>query len=242
MENRILSNYHSLQVEMEKRFSAGLSALASYTWGKALTDGADHLSTSFGGPGVDIGVFSVTQNPNNLKAERGPAEFDVRHRLVVTYIYELPWGRGRHWGQSWSGITDMLLGNWQVSGIHTFQSGLPLTATLSGTNVLTLGSDRVSRPNLVGNPELPASQRTVERWFNTDAFTLPGPAPQAFGNAGVGCGVRDSRISISQSRRIFGSMRFATFSFEPSCSMPSTMRTSVRRTSGVRRRLSDAFL
>ena len=77
-------------------------------------------------------------------------------------------------------------GNWQVSGIHTLQSGLPLTATLSGSTVLNLGSDRVGRPNLVGDPELPASQRTVQRWFNTDAFTIPGPPPQAFGNAGVG--------------------------------------------------------
>src|SRR5262249_45370777 len=162
------SNYHSLQIEMEKRFSVGLSALASYTWGKALTDGADHLSTSFGGPGVDIGVVSVPQNPNNLKAGRGAAGMWCPHPLVGTYIYELPWGRGRHWGQSWSGIADTLLGNWQVSGIHTFQSGLPLTATLSGPNVLNLGSDRISRPNLAGNPELAASQRTVERWFNTD--------------------------------------------------------------------------
>jgi Carboxypeptidase regulatory-like domain/TonB dependent receptor len=186
MENRVLSNYHSLQVGLEKRFSSGLSALASYTWGKALSEGADHLSTSFAGPGVDIGVFGVPQNTNELKAERGPAEFDVRHRFVVSYVYELPWGRNRHWGQSWNRTADLLFGNWQLSGIHVVQSGLPLTATLSGSTVLNLGSDRISRPNLVGDPELPRSHRTVERWFNTDAFTIPGPAPQAFGNAGVG--------------------------------------------------------
>src|SRR5438034_189763 len=186
MENRVLSNYHSLQIELEKRFSSGLSALASYTWAKALSEGADHLSTSFAGPGVDIGVFSVPQNTNDLKAERGSTEFDVKHRLVVSYVYELPWGRNRHWGRSWNRTADLLLGNWQVSGIHVVQSGLPLTANVSGTTVLNLGSDRISRPNLVGDPELPRSQRTVERWFNTDAFTVPSPAPQAFGNAGVG--------------------------------------------------------
>jgi DNA polymerase III delta prime subunit len=186
MENRVLSNYHSLQVGREKRFSSGLSALASYTWGKALSEGADHLSTSFAGPGVDIGVFGVPQNTNDLKAERGPAEFDVRHRFVVSYVYELPWGRNRHWGQSWNKTADLLFGNWQLSGIHVVQSGLPLTVTFSGSTVLNLGTDRVSRPNLVGDPELPGSQRTVERWFNTDAFTVPSPGPQAFGNAGVG--------------------------------------------------------
>src|SRR5439155_7096533 len=84
MENRELSNYHSLQVRLEKRFSSGLSALASYTWAKTLSEGADHLSTSFGGPGVDIGVFSVPQNSRDLKAERGPADFDVTHRFVVS--------------------------------------------------------------------------------------------------------------------------------------------------------------
>jgi DNA polymerase III delta prime subunit len=186
MEDRVLSNYHSLQVGLQKRFSSGLSGLASYTWGKALSEGADHLSTSFAGPGVDIGVFSVPQNTNDLKAERGPAEFDIRHRLVVSYVYELPFGHNRRWGQSWNRTADLLFGNWQLSGIHVVQSGLPLTATLSGSTVLNLGSDRISRPNLVSDPVLPRSQRTVERWFNTDAFTTPGPAPQAFGNAGVG--------------------------------------------------------
>ena len=78
------------------------------------------------------------------------------------------------------------LGNWQVSGIHVVQSGLPLTAILGGNTVLNLGSDRIARPNLIGNPELRRSQRTVERWFNTDAFAAFSPAPQAFGNAGVG--------------------------------------------------------
>jgi len=186
MENRESSNYHSLQLNMEKRFSSGLSALANYTWGKAISNGADQLSTSLAGPGVDLGVFSVPQNTNNLRAERGPAEFDVKHRFVASYVYELPWGHNRRWGQAWNGLRNLFLGAWQVSGIHTLQSGLPLTATLGGSTVLNLGSDRVVRPNLTGNPELPASQRTVQRWFNTDSFTVPGPAPQAFGNSGVG--------------------------------------------------------
>ena len=186
MENRESSNYHSLQMHLEKRFSSGLSALASYTWGKAISSGADQLSTSLAGPGIDLGVFSVPQNANNLRAERGPAEFDVKHRFVASYVYELPWGHDRRWGQSWHGLTNLFLGAWQVSGIHTLQSGLPLTATLGGSTVLNLGSDRVARPNLAGNPQLPASRRTVQRWFNTDAFTVPGPAPQAFGNSGVG--------------------------------------------------------
>src|SRR5207249_9468827 len=106
------------------------------------------------------------------------------------------------WGQSWSQPVSFFFGNWQVSGIHVVQGGLPLTATLSGNTVINLGSDRISRPNLVGNPELPRSQRTVERWFNTDAFSVPGPAAQAFGNAGVGImrgpGVANFDFSIAK--------------------------------------------
>jgi hypothetical protein len=187
MENRVLSNYNSLQARLERRFSSGLSALFSYTYGKALTESPDHISTSsVTGAGVDTGTYREPQNPNNLKAERGLAEFDVKHRFVASYIYELPWGRGKRWGQTWNKATDLFLGGWQVNGIHSFQSGLGLTATLSGADMLNIGGERRSRPNLVGDPVLPSAQRTVERWFNTDAFARFNPVPQAFGNAGVG--------------------------------------------------------
>ena len=87
---------------LEKRFSRGLSALVSYTWGKALTEAPDHISTSGGGAGFDTGVFREPQDGNNLQAERGLAEFDVKHRFVASYIWELPFGRGRRFGNDWS--------------------------------------------------------------------------------------------------------------------------------------------
>ena len=186
MENRVLSGYNSLQTRVEKRFSEGLTATVSYTWGKALTEAPDHISTSGGGPGLDTGTFREPQNSNNLKENRGPAEFDIEHRFVASYIYELPFGRGRRWGRDWNGVTELILGGWQLSGIHTLQSGLALTATLGGSTVLSLGGERRARPNLVGNPILPESLRTVDRWFNTEAFEAFSPAPKAFGNAGVG--------------------------------------------------------
>jgi len=187
MENRVLSNYHSLQARLEKRFSNGLSALLSYTYGKALTESPDHISTSGGGAGVDTGTFREPQDGNNLKAERGLAEFDVKQRFVVSYIYELPFGQGRRWGQNWSKAAELILGGWQLTGIHVFSEGLGLTATLGGSSVLNIGGERRARPNLIGNPVLPESERTIGRWFNTNAFAPAfNPAPQAFGNAGVG--------------------------------------------------------
>jgi hypothetical protein len=187
MENRVLSNYNALQARLEKRFSRGLSALVSYTWGKALTESPDHISTSGGGAGIDTGTFREPQDGNNLKAERGLAEFDIEHRFVASYIYELPFGHGRRWGSQWNSAMDMILGGWQVTGIHVLQSGLGLTATLGGASVLNLGGERRARPNIIGDPHLSDSERTLQRWFNTSAFTRAfSPSPQAFGNAGVG--------------------------------------------------------
>ena len=185
MENRVSSTYKSLQLRLEKRFTNGLTGNVSYTLGEALSGAPDHISTSSGGAGIDTGVFREPQDGNNLRAERGPAEFDVRHRFVASYIWELPFGRGRHWGNSWNRAMDLAFGGWQVTGIHVLQSGLALTATLSGANVVNLGGERRARPNLVGEPELSESQRTLARWFNTDAFAAFA-VPQAFGNAGVG--------------------------------------------------------
>jgi hypothetical protein len=185
MENRVDSSYKSLQLRLEKRFTNGLTGNVSYTLGEALSGAPDHISTSGGGAGFDTGVFREPQDGNNLRAEYGPTEFDVRHRFVASYIWELPFGRGRHWGTGWNRAMDLAFGGWQVTGIHVLQSGLALTATLSGANVVNLGGERRARPNLVGTPELPESERTLARWFNTDAFAAF-TVPQAFGDAGVG--------------------------------------------------------
>jgi hypothetical protein len=209
MENRVDSSYNSLQMRLEKRFSDGLSANVSYTWGRALSDAPDHISTSGGGAGVDTGVFREPQDGNNLRAERGPSEFDVTHRLVASYVWELPFGRGHAIGNDWSRAMDLVLGGWQITGIHVIQSGLALTATLAGSTVVNLGGERRARPNLVGDPELPSSQQTIDRWFNTDAFAAFSPAPQAFGNAGVGImrgpGMTSFDFSLSKNFPVGGS-------------------------------------
>ena len=186
MENRVASDYNSLQMSLEKRMSRGVTGLVSYTWGKALTDAPDHISTSGGGAGIDTGTFREPQDSYNLTADRGPAEFDITHRFVASYVWELPFGHGRRFGNDWGNAANFVLGGWQLSGIHVLQSGLALTATLGGSTVLNLGGERRARPNLVGEPELPSSDRTIDRWFNTDAFAPFSPSPQAFGNAGVG--------------------------------------------------------
>lgn len=184
LENRVLSNYHSMQVRLEKRFSRGLSFLGSYTWGKALTESPDHLSTSGAGAGLDVGTFREPQNPNNLRAERGPAEFDVKHRAVVSYIWELPFGRDRRFGANVNPLMDAVFGGWNLTGIHSFQTGLALSAIQTGGGVLDLGGERRGRPNLIGNPEGP---KTIDEWFNRAAFSPTDPTRGiVFGSSGIG--------------------------------------------------------
>jgi hypothetical protein len=94
---------------------------------------------------------------------------------------------GRRHGNNWNTAADLLSGGWQVTGIHAMQGGLGLTATLAGASVLPIGGERRARPNLIGDPVLPESERTLARWFNTAAFQAAfNPSQQAFGTAGVG--------------------------------------------------------
>jgi hypothetical protein len=186
LENLGTSNYHSLQTRLERRFSRGLSALVSYTWGKALTNSVDHLSTSGAGNGVDVGVFREPQNGLDRRSEYGLAEFDVTHRFVASAVWQIPFRAAG------SKAARAMFANWEFSPIITAQTGLGLTILQS--QLLNLGGERRSRPNRIANGALPKGQRTADRWFDTAAFVIlqtdparPGFVPnQAFGNSGVG--------------------------------------------------------
>ncbi len=165
LESRGNSNYNSLQARFEQRLRAGLSALASYTFAKSIDDGSSFF-TSGGDP-------NFPQNSYNLRAERGRSNFDVRHRMSISYAYDLPF-KGK------------LLGGWQTFGILAFQTGRPVTVALlpdfdnSNTGRSNLGFGANDRPNVIRNPNL--DNRTPQRWFDTGAFVIP---PRGnFGNAG----------------------------------------------------------
>lgn len=177
LESRANSNYQSLQARYQQRLSYGLSLLASYTWSKSIDD-ASNFFTSAGDP-------NFPQDSFNTRAERGRSNFDVRHRLSVSYAYELPFGRGRAFLKD-SGWLTALLSGWETYGIVTLQTGRPFTVALlsdidnSGTGRSSLGFGANDRPNLVGNPGLAGG--TPEQWFNTAAFAFP--TRGTFGNAG----------------------------------------------------------
>jgi outer membrane receptor protein involved in Fe transport len=147
------SIYHALAVKAERRAANGVTLLASYVYSK-LTDDS---STQDGGTAI--------VNPYDLRAERSTSEFDVPHRLVVSAVYELPFGAGRRFGRGWSPLVDGLLGGWTASGIVTFQSGYPI---IIGRPAVTDGRDPA-----LENP-------TYQKWFDTSVFSPA--APFTFGN------------------------------------------------------------
>ena len=176
-ESSANSNYNSLQVRFQQRLDFGLSVLSSYTWSKSI-DNASSFFSSAGDP-------NFPQDSFNTAAERGRSNFDVRHRLSLSYGYDFPCGKGRTFLANSKWLSTILTG-WQTFGIVTLQSGRPFTVALlseidnSNTGRSTLGFGANDRPNVVGNADV--SRRTPDRWFNTSAFAFP--AFGSFGNAG----------------------------------------------------------
>jgi hypothetical protein len=170
------SVYHSLQLRGEKRFSHGFSLLTSYTWAHSI----DNASNANLGPTQNNSDFRWFKHP---ELERGNSDFDVRHRFTLSYIYELPFGRGKRLVGDAQGITQQVLGGWQVAGITTLSSGNWFTV-LDGNGDFANsdgGAGGASqRPDQVGDPT--AKPCVPGTFFNTCAFA--DPPLGSFGNVG----------------------------------------------------------
>jgi len=157
------SSYNALETSLRKRFSHGVSFLASYTFSKSIDDVSSFNITGSASQPV-AGENDLAQNPFDLAAERGRSMFDARHRGVISYQWQIPlFQQPENWYQT-------LLGNWQVNGITTFMSGTPFTVE---DQSFSYGAPEISgfsafRPNLVGNPN--HGPKTVQEWFDTGAF------------------------------------------------------------------------
>ncbi len=161
------SSYHALQVKWDKRFSHGFSMLSHYTWSKMI-DNASHSSGNVSW----LGGSTSIQNIWDLDGERSLSAHDVAHRLAIAGVWQLPFGRDRAWGSSWNRVVDAALGGWNVSGVFSRQSGMPLAVTQSGGLIW----DGTQRPNLVGDPRTsgPITSR-LNNYFNVAAFSQPPP-------------------------------------------------------------------
>lgn len=142
LENLGQSTYNALEVKLERRFRNGLNLLASYTFSKTLTnaDSAYAGLTAFG----SSDTFTA-QNPRDLKAEKALSYQDIPHMFVLSYLYELPIGKGKKFLNK-GGVSDKILGGWQIGGVHRYQKGVPfIPFALGQTNQFGTANPRLSR-------------------------------------------------------------------------------------------------
>jgi hypothetical protein len=177
IQPRFNSNYHSLQVSATQRFSGASQIQIAYTWSKNLTDNQTDRSTA-------------PQNPYDIHSDYGRAQLDRRHVFTANYIYEIPFFNKT------TGFAQAVLGGWQISGITTFQTGLPFTPTISSFDASGLGllgaSNSSARPYQYGDPMVAGpvmsnpdprchttvsnggiaadEVRTLNMWYNRCAF------------------------------------------------------------------------
>ncbi len=167
------SNYHALQVSFSKRLSRGFLIDGNYTWAKNIEEGLTH------------------QDSYNIRGDRGLSTIDIAHRFVISYLYELPFGKGRKFGSNAPGVLDAIIGGWQFNGITTFQSGTPLTITANNTAGLF---NPLTRPNTNGkDPRLGGKvDERLNKYFDTSVYSQP--AAFTFGNVGPTVNIRNDGV------------------------------------------------
>lgn len=202
------SSYNALETSLKKRFSHGISFLASYTYSKSIDDSSSFNLTGSASKPL-AGENDLAQNPFDIGAERGRSLFDARHRLVLSYQWSLPW-----WQQP-KGWYQHILGNWQVNGIVTAMSGTPFTV-FDGNDFSVQGSaPEISgffsnRPNVVAGQNPNDGPKTAGAWLNPNAFQRitqdPNSPVQQFGTAGrniaQGPGYTDWDFSLFKNIRL----------------------------------------
>lgn len=182
------SNYHSFQLSVNRRMSRGLQYGISYTFSKSL--------------GTNAGDFDGTSSYFSMRNYNyGYLSYDVVHAMVINYIYEIP-DLGKHYNNKFLSV---VLGDWQLSGITTFQSGFPFTPSFSTSDGADLtGSSDGARITVLGDAHLPKDQRTFDRNFKTEMFART--AKGSFGNAGLGLlrgpGMHNWDMSLTKRFRI----------------------------------------
>lgn len=215
-----ISNYNALQLSAEKRMGHGLYFIGAYTYSRSLDEGA-------GGNSSSSESRANLQNPRDIRANYGLSDFNFSQRFTFSDVYQLPFGHGRAFLSNAGGVTDAILGGWEQTGILTLQSGVPFSVTM-GTSVANTGT--FTRPNRVCNGNLPSSQQTLHRWYDTSCFVSP-PAFQ-FGNTGrnilIGPGLEDLDFGLDKNFPIHDrlAMQFRVEAFNlpnhPNFSVPGT--------------------
>jgi len=174
-------SYNALQAKLERRFSGGLYLLNSFTYSRAIDNASGHLDT----PNNDNSRVNLA----NLAGERGESAYDQPLNDTLTVVWDLPYGRGRHFGASAPRAMQMALGDWQFSAINTATSGQPVNLIYSETAAFDVSDLLNYRPNVSGNPITPSSQRiktatAITNFLNPNTVSIPTDVSHPYGNAG----------------------------------------------------------
>jgi len=164
--NKFSSMYNSLRVNLVKRFTKGLQLNGNYTWGRSMTNSSSLAE-------------ATVQNPYNLHQEWGRSSIDLRQIFQLAFVYELPFGKGKHFGAGWNPVVNTLLGGWSSEGIVRAQTGAPINPRISQDRA-NVGRT-YQRPDATGvSPD--SGPKTYSEWFNVNAFALP--QQYTYGSAG----------------------------------------------------------
>jgi outer membrane receptor protein involved in Fe transport len=175
------SRYNSLQAKVEYRARGGLMLMNSFTWSKAEDNGAGSLENPNGNA-------PAPQDFYNMEADFGTSAYDQPLNNTTSFVWDLPFGRGRRWMNDANALVEALAGGWTLSGISTVTSGEPVTFTYSPSSAFVVsgiaqdfrGANNY-RPNVVGDPY--GDRSSVTAYFNRDAVVIPTDPSQPFGNA-----------------------------------------------------------
>ncbi len=188
--------FHGLGVKLEQRMTHGLSYLIAYTWSKSL----DLAST--------LNQIPQWTDPLNRNTAKGASDFNAPHRFSAAYEYRLPIGRNRALLGGVTGAADKLISGWGVRGMTFFQTGLPQSPSMALSRTGICAAACTARPDRVGDGNLPKSQRTIERFYDVNAFRLlaAGGADRRVGNAGrnilVSAGVNNFDLQLFKDTQI----------------------------------------
>ncbi len=170
--------YNSLQIKAEKKYAAGLYVLNSFTWSKAIDNGAGHLET-YNGDNSRVNFY-------DLKSERGLSSYHVPVNNVTALIWDLPYGKGKRHGADLDPLLNAVLGGWRATLINNMRSGNTINLTYGPTAQFAVCSSCTQRPNLIGPIQSPAPD--VNRYFLPESILIPTDPRFPFGNAGRNIG------------------------------------------------------
>jgi len=182
-DSRLSTRYHGLQTDVERRFGRAFYVQAAWTFSR-LMEGVEDVGSEAG---------PTIENPYDPLRERARAAFNPTHRVNGALVWELPLGRDRRFLSGMHPVLEALFGGWQLSSLFYYDTGRYFTPVFTGRDISGTGLTTTQscsnctpglRPDLVGNPNLPGGQRSVDRWFDTSAFVIPAAGSGRFGTSG----------------------------------------------------------